>query len=304
MNQNDLQERGAQVDMTGDIYSRADSVCVWLGESNASTTKAMALLEKARLGQYLNWDISCEIPRFFKLPWFHRVWVLPEVWKARKLTVKCGKDEIPCEAIITMNAWMIKECGEEPYSIMPSIWTILSTVGNSEVKQKGQAAIRKDEKPCFRLLDLFLGSISMSATDPRDKVYALLGMCREIQDVASMPSALRADYTKTIGRNFADFTRWLIAEYDSLFILSLVHASANRAWKEPLGCSASMPQPMKLPLNHPSWALWYEGDGNWVKRTLGMSGLYQGAGHVLPILEHSDESGLNLSLEELRIGVV
>ncbi|PMD53601.1 HET-domain-containing protein [Hyaloscypha bicolor E] len=332
INQSDLQERGAQVDMMGDIYSRADLVCVWLGESDAASTRAMALIrdvsdrdlhwgaqygEDSRTAYY---KILKDISQLFNYPWFGRVWVLQEVWKACKAIASCGNDTVPWESIIQTNLWMLEAHGGGfpgfNLHTLPSIWTKLAGVRNLEVEEDARKrnpgvgqeirniAQTSEQLPCLELLDLILESISLNATDPRDKIYSLLGMCQETQGTNPTPLALRSDYTKTTSETFVDFTRWWILKHKSLVILSAIHALTGRTWQE-LGCSASsMSKQSTLPVDHPSWALWHEGDGRWAKRTLGMSRLYKAAGNTLVSLESSDITSSQLSLTGLRIGVV
>ncbi|KAE8441554.1 hypothetical protein EG329_004673 [Mollisiaceae sp. DMI_Dod_QoI] len=328
INQNNLQERGAQVNMMGDIYSHANLVRVWLGESDAASTRAMASVRVISGGNFLGgkdhntvyWNTLKDISRLFNYPWFSRVWVLQEVWKARKAIVSCGMDSVPWESIIQTNLWMLDgHSGGLPgfdFQTLPSIWTKLAGIRNPEVEQNARKrnpgieqearnmAKRSEQNSCLELLDLVLESTSLNATDPKDKIYSLLGMCQEIQGTDFIPSALRPDYTRTPSKIFTDFTRWWIVEHKSLVILSAVHASPNQAWQE-LGCSvSSMPRPSRFPADHPSWALWHEGDGKWAKRTLGMSSLYKAAGNTLPLLDSSNATSSQLSLAGVRIGVV
>jgi len=44
INQEDVPERGSQVGIMGEIYTKASSVVVWLGESDATAKEAVRLL--------------------------------------------------------------------------------------------------------------------------------------------------------------------------------------------------------------------------------------------------------------------
>jgi hypothetical protein len=320
INQGDLQERGFQVDIMGDIYSHASSVLVWLGESDDSSRRATSLL-KSVSGRDFAWEalyntndfgpvypkMLGDISRFFAYPWFRRVWVVQEVWKAKNAIVFCGSDSVPWGKVVESNTWMMEGHGGGMSGFhlhtLPSIWTKLRDHRNLMNSNKETTAIDIPEKSTrFAILDLVLEGTELNSTDPRDKIYAMLGMRIEMQHTDNTPSALRSDYTKSTSEAFTELTRWWIVEYKSLRILSAVHASTNRTWQELKHKSRVESQ---LSTAHPSWALWHEGNGKWAKRTLGMSGLYQAAAETIPSLTSLDTlNPRHLSLTGLQIGVV
>ncbi|KAM4068138.1 heterokaryon incompatibility protein [Hirsutella rhossiliensis] len=63
-------------------------------------------------------------------------------------------------------------------------------------------------------------SIKCHATDQRDKVYGLLGLAAENQDLSRVPDALRADYGLTIEQVYIRVALFFIREYKSLSILT------------------------------------------------------------------------------------
>ena len=46
INQDDMAERNAQVAMMADIYDRAMNVCVWLGEGDESSQRALNFIQR------------------------------------------------------------------------------------------------------------------------------------------------------------------------------------------------------------------------------------------------------------------
>ena len=124
INQQDLSERSAQVAFMGPIYSKAQSVTVWLGVEDENTEIAIPMLQ--RIGPHLvNLDharnalelrslpfndrrpfdtVGVPVPSmaewralslFLSRTWFSRLWVLQEVALARGVTVLCGRSR--CE---------------------------------------------------------------------------------------------------------------------------------------------------------------------------------------------------------------
>ncbi|PKS06077.1 hypothetical protein jhhlp_007911 [Lomentospora prolificans] len=115
INQQDVVEKGTQVNMMGDIYDSADEVIVWLGDEHAEKShKAFATIQgvcemittgKDRESfQAPGWQIATRsvipsvlteetnqfVETLFKLPWFSRVWVLQEVGLATRATAHWG----------------------------------------------------------------------------------------------------------------------------------------------------------------------------------------------------------------------
>lgn len=103
IDQKNDQEKNHQVEMMCDIYGKADSVCIWLGEGDESSRMALRFIKKEVL-QLQNFDELCESAQasekwgalldLMQRPWFSRRWVVQEIALARKAIVYCGGDKI------------------------------------------------------------------------------------------------------------------------------------------------------------------------------------------------------------------
>jgi hypothetical protein len=95
INQNDVVERGHQVRLMRDIFSRAKRVVVWLGSSRQVEDCLMQIkkgsmtpkdIDPILQARYIaEWGMS--VARIFDQPWFQRVWVIQEVVFAAKVIV-------------------------------------------------------------------------------------------------------------------------------------------------------------------------------------------------------------------------
>lgn len=82
----------------GDIFSRATSVCIWLGEEASGSDRAMCFIEEvshlAKLDKLVKDPEALEdwhaLALLVRRPWFSRRWVLQEIAFARKATLQCG----------------------------------------------------------------------------------------------------------------------------------------------------------------------------------------------------------------------
>jgi hypothetical protein len=120
INQEDLQERGAQVAIMDRIYASAQRVFVWLGSSLPKTEKALELIKYLATIPEEKYDIMKDhdpklvwetykaldmekitpddwliLLSFLERNWFHRVWMIQEYCLPRYSTVLCGLDRIP-----------------------------------------------------------------------------------------------------------------------------------------------------------------------------------------------------------------
>ncbi|RYP51918.1 hypothetical protein DL768_002886 [Monosporascus sp. mg162] len=105
INQQDEDERGSQVKMMGDIYSRAERVIAWLGKADADSSKLFALLnsETGDIDADRNWtevEQSREaIKNLFNRPYWVRMWTQQEGILARDLLFVCGAESAPAENV-------------------------------------------------------------------------------------------------------------------------------------------------------------------------------------------------------------
>jgi hypothetical protein len=164
--------------------------------------------------------LSYFMQSLFRHPWFQRVWVIQEVILSRRTLVHCGKETIEWPELLMDNRLldMPQYKSQAPnlrgQLTMPAIWTTLADAGKASVER-----IRADhERPADTaegdgqerqtILDVFLAALDLKATNPRDKLFALLAFGRETCVASAIPSALRPDYGKPAINVDADFTRW------------------------------------------------------------------------------------------------
>ncbi|KAF2726388.1 hypothetical protein EJ04DRAFT_602050, partial [Polyplosphaeria fusca] len=119
----------------------------------------------------------------------------------------------------------------EPIYGLPKIWKQLGKIRNPSLfpssPSTDEEKLQIVQEPV--ILDVMLESLELDATDPRDKIFALLSFGSETDVSNDVPRPVRSDYTKPVDRVFADFTRWWIDEHKSLRILSMIHGNIGRS---------------------------------------------------------------------------
>ncbi len=146
INQNDIEEREAQVSIMHNIYATAANVIGWIGEDDgAADRRAIDFMKElaVRSRSYLNIDdgeigsvrsLDEETVRWFESvtplglvdsiwldftalidrPWFSRIWIVQEVVMGREVTLKCGPHEFDwmdifcCALFVNANAELMQ----------------------------------------------------------------------------------------------------------------------------------------------------------------------------------------------------
>jgi ankyrin repeat protein len=216
IDQDNIEERGHQVRQMADIYKEAERVIIWLGLPTGETNFVIDSMKKLQeLGIYYacNNDWKTSDGRWLKLwslvqpelrsiqheglesllgrPWFKRVWILQEVGNAQTAVVVCGRKSVSAGifALISSLAGKPGPHCQAVLDIMPG-----PSRRDSWWSQKHD------------LLTLLQKFRKSEATDPRDSIYALLGMSSDACDI----DFLRANYGKSMQEVVHDAISFLL----------------------------------------------------------------------------------------------
>lgn len=320
INQNDLDERASQVAIMTYIYSSAIRVHIWLGPSSEESAYCFRFIQRIiqradavpfkanRTDEEIDHlhepgKFHDNIPfvdkwRKCDFAWFKRTWVLQEVANANLAVVHCGRDSLPWPVILRLSECIIaakRLTSLFRYAIMPPVFSRLF-----EITGEGYTSTRRSARR--EILDVLVGAHDLDATDPRDKVFALLQFGTETHDVERLPPEIVPDYRKSTVQVFTNFTRWWIQEHKSLRILSAVHTLRDRGWQQ----MSAGDQIDLSELDHPSWSFWYSGTASWAKATLGLNydSPHRASANTVPdldLLQVSPEQGSILRLAGHKI---
>ena len=232
IDQSNLEERSHQVGIMTKIYQKAEKVLIYLGNgtkfdpgSSLRIEYLFDFLEKqhryrrstdgSTIADLLDPAKSCEevVVRDLKIllnhNWFHRIWVIQEVKLAKEAVIFCGPHQLPwkCLELDPFHA-VENECTDLIASLpVPGVDIFIPSV------------LRIRKRPYPRpsdLSDLLIATRKCQATDPRDKVFALL-WCQEGANFATFA----ADYTKSFSEVFREATIHCIHNSQSTKLLSL-----------------------------------------------------------------------------------
>jgi hypothetical protein len=209
INQSDKNEQGQQVQQMGSIYSKAERVIIWLGEATYDTDYVMYYMKQLEEESakhpsddqhrqeisHKQWvdtwlamirDLRPDqrgllvdgLQSLLHRNWFKRVWVIQETGNARAADIVCGSKSVSASI----------------FALMPSLLEITPDLHCQSIMDIMPGSPR-DSSWWAKKRDLYtmLGKFRNSeATDPRDKIYALLGISSDTCDTG----LLKADYGK------------------------------------------------------------------------------------------------------------
>lgn len=233
INQDDLDERSTQVSIMSQIYLNCQAVIVWFGIEDADATVAFDILTRldityddymsrvrasisqgtagivlqkyyAALGlPDLSPDVFLSCGRFLQRSWLYRIWTLQESILPRSGSLWCGPLQTP---LLTMAHFI----DVMAYTLRSQFHPVLGKINN-----RGRGVATDDTINLSVTLEhiqysrerVLLGQPFYSidshrgadCTDPRDKIYGLLGLLRDRR-------GMTVDYTKAtldVYREFA-----------------------------------------------------------------------------------------------------
>jgi hypothetical protein len=242
VNQSNLDERMEQVKLMSTIYSSADSVLVWLGEEDPNTkigfeiVKHISTLDledlKKTTPAQIGIDDWTSVRELFQRTWFTRVWIIQEVILAKTILVLCGSYSIKWEDIVktsyrlTLTAWSRNirhdQTNTESKKILPQSSYAIPNV----LRAQKETMIEGHEQ---LLLYSLIRSRRFQASDPRDKVYALLGICGD--NIKAKPYFNPVYENRSTEKSYTLAAIQILKDSDDLLLLAHAEGDKFRSFK-------------------------------------------------------------------------
>lgn len=245
INQQNLEERNHQVQLMNSIYSSAPLVLAWLGhQSDAHLAVSLAesldpsyCLESLSTGSnvnYVPWMIAhphlCTVSEggneywealiaLVQSPYWTRTWTFQEMVLPTNVLFICGSSLVKLQSIMaTLQLVSTLGCmADHPddlttklhqglyFALQPFSSRVVPSVRGLFFTQ-----LRVSAGPDYSGLTLVPELVSHKATDPRDKVYGLVGVMR---------TCLEVDYTKDTAQVYSEFVLAWLGEVKDLNFL-------------------------------------------------------------------------------------
>ena len=202
-------ERNHQVGLMRRIYSEASEVFVYLGEASSSSKEAFERLRWAKNRQTIDEKGRLALSELFNMRYFHRIWVIQEVANAKSAIIHYGDDTL---------GWSILD--EERLQILGIYEDVPKWI--SSIYLRREYTVRE-------LPALLFSTFSTKASDPRDKVFGLLGLIKDADRFR-----LTADYSLTVQEVQVGISAlFLMHEHDCSILTYAVGANSNSPAKLP-----------------------------------------------------------------------
>ncbi|KAL9602686.1 MAG: hypothetical protein Q9219_001676 [cf. Caloplaca sp. 3 TL-2023] len=247
IDQNDLDERNQQVALMRDVYSKASQVVAWLGEEHPLDAGALNFdepepfpeqateVEKIKRVMGLQVRLSSSListKALIQRPWFSRAWIIQEAALARRLQIQCGKTTVDWEKLypnMRLLEGMVDGSGAQivfnnsyfdRLQFIESTRTRIKSATRSDEHTRltaDGAAAPGQESLWKQFHSAVVNARSYGASNPRDHIYALLGLVEQ-----SDPGFIPVDYSLPHATIFRDFVRQIIRQTRDLSALGQI----------------------------------------------------------------------------------
>jgi hypothetical protein len=232
INQKNIKERSSQVEIMGQIYSLSDHLSIWLGCPSVDSSLAMSTLQKIS-GNHpfsklsISPEASAAIESLLNRAWWSRAWIIQEValgglWtKHGRMTVWCGSECMKWRHFVLACSRIHANTLNMRQSF-PAVEHVLK-MDTLPSRCRDEVVLTDKSYPAL-LLEQLSEHRSCLASDPRDKIYALLGLWvpaigAEGQVEMLQRAAPRVDYDLCVEDVYVAFANWIILGTRSLDLL-------------------------------------------------------------------------------------
>jgi hypothetical protein len=229
INQTDLEERGSQVPLMKRIYSGAVKTFLHLCPSNEFPRRLVNLLRLDPLliyaGRRKNLAIKLRVwrlllhfgtgnlyrvvPALADQPCFSRAWIVQEISLSANVKVICRGLAIGWAQFELMT----NDCFD--YAILHHIKHNTDVLDSFDFVHFGVAVAVGRSKGAKPLWDVLLASNGIEASDPRDRIYALLGLAEDAEDFPP------PDYQLSVADVYRSFASIFVTKGHGADLLSL-----------------------------------------------------------------------------------
>ncbi|KAK2770639.1 ankyrin and HET domain-containing protein [Colletotrichum kahawae] len=201
INQTDTQEKSVQVGKMNEIYTQARSVRIWLGEAGPDTDLGMSVINSCSVKMsdgeiignlFRNQKSGMGLVDILSRPYWFRTWMFQEIVLARRAFVHCGTSVADWSMFIRADFVIahISRTGRLRYEWAANLLNAFSNITRFTI-------------PPSNLKDIdtvLMSTRGLQATESRDKLYGLMGVC----DLAKY---ITVDYSKSARDVYVEFTR-------------------------------------------------------------------------------------------------
>lgn len=215
INQTSGPERAEQVPLMGEIYSQAHAVRIWLGEEEPGVDEALRLVRDCGtatpeevVGRVLGDEGGARgLTDLLHRSYWGRMWMFQEVVLASNAIVHCGSHEASWNAV----KWLHEVTAERSFWAEFEVEYPWVSDLRRALFQISLFSIPREEAQDVNAV--LIPTRRLQATDPRDKIYGLMGVCEKLA------KTVKVDYAAPVRDVYTDFARAQIKSDGELYTL-------------------------------------------------------------------------------------
>lgn len=198
------------------IYTEAACVVAWLGAEGEDSDVAVSYIEglsQSTVSAYTRLQHPREydaLKALFARPYWRRLWIIQEVVLARNVTFLCGARQLSWLAVKTFaHGWHVTR------NIRAHVTTLFSIhddgdLQSSSARSHWLGSYTRGYDATGSLRELVYRSCDFECSDPRDKIYAVMGIYKNRWIIGTRSPRLNKasvdiDYNKPVETVFWDF---------------------------------------------------------------------------------------------------
>ncbi|PMD23502.1 hypothetical protein NA56DRAFT_657524 [Hyaloscypha hepaticicola] len=198
------------------IYSRAEKVLAWVGSHSNPIQAALAsaTIDIFSEATYRMMPESARhsLKEFFNEEYWRRVWVIQEITVASTVVMLYGDLELPWTRLAYILKVILRITSQEQDE--SQIGVIGNEIGAGHFLKFREHWL--DSNKPITLLQAMLWTLHTKATDPRDKIFALLGLCHDGFRLVPIPN-----YKQSLGSIISEMSKLSFSRNRSLDLMCL-----------------------------------------------------------------------------------
>jgi hypothetical protein len=235
INQDDFEERNQQVRQMASVYATAQHTIIWVGEGTAETDELFRTLK--HLGSQRLLGRSAEVPQVTGISrevvlsasqsilarqWFRRVWVLQELVRSRDPWVQCGTFLVKWHDLKNVITKSAREVDNKRVQVIDDMAMLHSEHHLGRFRNVPGHDSKDPMLIAGKLLTLLISRRALGVQDPRDRLFAHVGLLGSVSLDESLIRLIEVDYGKEESLVFFEIARFLTEAFQDYRILSLL----------------------------------------------------------------------------------
>jgi Heterokaryon incompatibility protein (HET) len=269
LNQKDSVEKGQQIYNIGEIYREARKCLIWLGEERKHDSELFAFfdlgfhcgafddlaresswfgsnyynsrnIQGGRGAKNVHFDLTTyrgslvNILAPFRRPWFTRRWILQEVALSKRKVVRCGSVALQWDIFVSGIRYLERACSTGDLYDLDGVLSKASVVYSVSQPSTEFETLGPNGSRIWRprtLLNMLYKFAAFECSDPRDRVFALLGFADDADTFN-----LAQYYSESAEKLYFAVAAQLVKQrrYFELLEYSTIFQSQQSGWNLPL----------------------------------------------------------------------